>query len=548
MRGMWRTGLGLSLGLLVGSASAEEVVWRPVGAPPAAVKPAVPPPARPAAAALGRPVAALGKPVAAGAGAPAPFDPLVRPVSFSAGAPAQPVFRGYSPDVPRPMPTGPALGSDQPPPQKLHPPKEVDPIDPPPPSVATVPTPHGSFQTIVPNYGGGPECCPDCGPDFCGVCGPEDCCGCDGCCCCNGCGRCGWCGFGNCCDGTRLYGRAEYLMWWMRGAGLPPLATTGPASTFGVLGEPGTAVLFGGGTANQGPFSGGRFTGGYWFTDNQLLGVEGRFFFLGSRTAHFGAASNSTGSPVISRPFIDALTGQEVVEQVAFPGEQAGGISADLRSRLWGAEANVRSNLFCGSWYKLGVLGGYRFLRFSESLGITEDFTDLGDVPTRHVLNDSFSTRNNFNGGQLGVTAEFRWRRFFLDTRATVALGATHQVVNIKGSELDTNLTTGQQAAFGSGLLAQPSNIGRYSRDTFSVVPEVGVNVGYQITPYWRAFVGYNFLFWSNVARPGAVIDRTVNITQQSGGQLVGPARPAFAFNDTNFWVQGLTFGMELKY
>ena len=203
MRGMWRTGLGLSLGLLVGSASAEEVVWRPVGAPPAAVKPADPPPARPAAAALGRPVAALGKPVAAGAGAPAPFDPLVRPVSFSAGAPAQPVFRGYSPDVPRPMPTGPALGSDQPPPQKLHPPKEVDPIDPPPPSVATVPTPHGPFQTIVPNYGGGPECCPDCGPDFCGVCGPEDCCGCDGCCCCNGCGRCGWCGFGNCCDGTR---------------------------------------------------------------------------------------------------------------------------------------------------------------------------------------------------------------------------------------------------------------------------------------------------------------------------------------------------------
>src|SRR2546430_13181096 len=46
---------------------------------------------------------------------------------------------------------------------------------------------------------------------------------------------------------TSLWASAEYLLWRIKDAPAPvPLVTTSPPSSFGVLGNPGTAVLFGG--------------------------------------------------------------------------------------------------------------------------------------------------------------------------------------------------------------------------------------------------------------------------------------------------------------
>ena len=86
----------------------------------------------------------------------------------------------------------------------------------------------------------------------------------------------------------------------------------------------------------------------------------------------------------------------------------------------------------------------------------------------------------------------------------------------------------------------------------FAVVPELGINVGYQINPLWRVFVGYNFLYLSDVVRPGNQIDRVVNTTQLPSvlgpGMLVGPARPTFVMKGTDFWAQGLSVGLEFRY
>src|SRR5262245_27258846 len=61
-----------------------------------------------------------------------------------------------------------------------------------------------------------------------------------------------------------LWAEAEYLLWWMKGAALPPLVTASPAGTpstqAGVLGAPGTTVLFGGNSVNDEVRSGMRFT------------------------------------------------------------------------------------------------------------------------------------------------------------------------------------------------------------------------------------------------------------------------------------------------
>jgi hypothetical protein len=107
------------------------------------------------------------------------------------------------------------------------------------------------------------------------------------------------------------------------------------------------------------------------------------------------------------------------------------------------------------------------------------------------------------------------------------------------------------------GLLALATNIGRFTRDRFSAVPEVGVNVGYRITDHLRAFVGYNFLYWGNVVRPADQIDRVLDaslipnfLNPQTGLPYTptGALRPAVPFKETDYWAQGVTFGLEFRY
>ena len=42
-------------------------------------------------------------------------------------------------------------------------------------------------------------------------------------------------------------------------------------------------------------------------------------------------------------------------------------------------------------------------------------------------------------------------------------------------------------------------------------MPELGVTLGYQLNPCWRATLGYTFIYWSRVARAGDQIDRDIN-------------------------------------
>src|SRR5205823_11587377 len=107
--------------------------------------------------------------------------------------------------------------------------------------------------------------------------------------------------------------------------------------------------------------------------------------------------------------------------------------------------------------------------------------------------------------------------------------------------------TTGATATIPSGLLVLPSNAGHFVRDQFSVVPEVSVNLGMELNSHLRATVGYTYLYWDHVFRPGDQIDRVLNVTQipgpAGGSGLLGPARPTFPNKDTDFWAYGLTLG-----
>jgi hypothetical protein len=133
-----------------------------------------------------------------------------------------------------------------------------------------------------------------------------------------------------------------------------------------------------------------------------------------------------------------------------------------------------------------------------------------------------------------------------------LAAGWVEQEVNIAG------FATTQQGTAApvflpdeSILYVQRSNAGNYSRNRFAVLPEFLVKLGYQITPHIRAAVGYNILSLSSVQRSGAAIDPSVNPSLArfiSVQQASDVSRPAFEFRGTDFWAQGITFGLTVTY
>ncbi len=131
-----------------------------------------------------------------------------------------------------------------------------------------------------------------------------------------------------------------------------------------------------------------------------------------------------------------------------------------------------------------------------------------------------------------------------------MALGATHQELDIYG--IQTRTRPGQPPMnFRGGLLAAGPNLGTFTRDQFSVVPEVTLNLGYQVTPGVKVYVGYNFLYWTNVIRPGDQIDHVVDLTfvpNTPPAQPSGLQRPAPLFKQSDLWVTGINFGAQFRW
>lgn len=353
---------------------------------------------------------------------------------------------------------------------------------------------------------------------------------------------------------TRFWIGVDYLLWWTKGDNVPPLVTSGSPNDAvpGALGQPGTQVLFGG-NYNNNVRSGVRLRGGYWFTPDQTFGMDATFFFLGGQSAGFNDGSN--GDPVLTRPFYNVNTGHQDAFIIAYPGHQAGEIVGGLSTRLWGADADLRGMLFRGACYQVNLLGGFRFLDLHDSLSLQENDTfypqSFGSPTVWTTTADHFYTSNQFYGGQLGTDVMWSQGRFFVDVLTKVALGVSAEHAGINGWSA-FNTSQGQSGLIGAGQLALPSNIGTYGQNRFAVVPEAGINFGYALTRHIRLTCGYTLLYWSNVFRAGDQIDRAINPTELTSlvgrGPLTGPARPNFTFQSTDFWAQGLTFGLQFRY
>jgi hypothetical protein len=192
--------------------------------------------------------------------------------------------------------------------------------------------------------------------------------------------------------------------------------------------------------------------------------------------------------------------------------------NAASSSQLWGTEANAVGSAYDTERLAIDLLGGLRYLTLDEDLTISP--------PAGVGLGDSSRTRNQFLGGQFGSQVELRWGRLYTNVLGKVAVGNMHQLVD-------------QRNDF---LLSLPAGAGgKQAHDEFGVVPELNLNVGCQLRPGLHLYAGYTCLYLNDVTRPGDQGTATPTSPAVSGTGLT-------PLNRTDFWAQGVNFGVALRY
>lgn len=355
---------------------------------------------------------------------------------------------------------------------------------------------------------------------------------------------------------------ADYLLLWTNGNAVPALVTTNdtvpPRSEAGVLGVGDTKVLLGDDRLDMGGRSGVALTVGRWLDDTQDYGLQATWFYAGDPSDELNAAWQSRGTPVLARPFLNAATGLEDAQLVAYPNVVEGVTTAASGSYLRSVEALLRATWCKDPCRRIDLLGGYRYLGFREGLRLEEhlilrDPGGLAQIGTTVDLFDQFDVRNSFHGGELGVLTSFSRDWLSLDIATKLGVGSVSRELAIDGGTLVKTPTGGQASARG-GLLALPSNMTTYKDDTFAVLPELDIKARLQVTERLSLSVGYQLMFLTNVYRTGQQIDRAVDTSQLAGVLPVntvgnaGQFHPASLLRDSTLRAQGLTVGLSLTY
>jgi hypothetical protein len=364
-------------------------------------------------------------------------------------------------------------------------------------------------------------------------------------------------------DPPRFWLRSDYLVWWTKGAPLPPLVTSGSASdpVPGALGQPNTSIAYGDGSADLGATSGWRLDVGGYFDSHETWGIQSVFIILGKQEAGFDGFSDQSGNPLITRPVVNANDNTETSYADALPGLLSGGVSVTSKSQFLSWELNGLRKIFQNDHWRLEGLAGFRYMNLTESLEIDDSvapltsgaLTFLGQpVDTSSVLFDfdRFKTTNNFFGGQLGGRLTWTTGPFSIESVTKLGLGGTTERTEISGGTSVVNGSGAVSSAPG-GILATTANIGSYSQSKFSFVPEQDLNLNLAITPYISARLGYSFIYWTNVVRPGDQITRVVSPTlvpSDAAYATGGPNEPGNLFHTTGYWAQGLNIGLDFHF
>ncbi len=358
---------------------------------------------------------------------------------------------------------------------------------------------------------------------------------------------------------------AESVLWFLMGSqGRFPIAVSlpgqGPLAEVGDSDRPGLVT------------SGGRLALGYWVVEENAwvaqgirdFGGEATFFIVGRRSVDVSTDTPAT----LFRPFFDLNNRTDSGFLVGAPGIATGSINAHAQTSLWGSEANVWKNVYFdkpGTTISIDLMAGFRYLNAESRLDINSASSFNQNFPAASPfapfagnqlqVMDSFSTHNNFYGGQVGIMA----KSYYLDGKMSLegsfrlALGNTSEDLTINGSQLRTFANSATVISNG-GLLALPSNIGDHHINAFSQIPEVDIKLAFPIGNHLRLLTGFSTLYWNKILRPAAQIDRSIDITQipnfpfAGGVAPTGLAHPSVPFNQSDLWVLGINVGVEYRW
>jgi hypothetical protein len=328
--------------------------------------------------------------------------------------------------------------------------------------------------------------------------------------------------------------RGEYIAWWTKDTTYPPLVSTG------ILNAAGTEILYSGNDGNRSVHSGARFDLCYWFTPCREAAFDLTYTFLGNTTNTFHQSAQFTD---LFNPFFNVpTTGSAGQSGYRIGSAGTDNSTVDVRNTqdLNLLDAVVRCGVLRRCNQNVDFLFGYRYGQFGERLDI-DSVNAISEQPISKT--DIFDAKNTFNGFELGFVSTNRYCRWSLDTLAKMALGNTHSRVIVAGQTL-----AGGQPSDG-GVYALPSNSGTVERDTFSVIPEVGLTLGYDLTCHLKATFGYTIVYWSGVMRPADQIDTTINGDRIPPGAAGGGAPlPQSQSVTTDFWAQGFNIGLDYRY
>jgi hypothetical protein len=370
-----------------------------------------------------------------------------------------------------------------------------------------------------------------------------------------------------------------------------PLITTGsPADAIpGAIGQPGTQVVFGNKHYNFHRTAGVKASIGSYIGPDKNVSVDIDGFWIFSRTRHFSISANPGEAPLIARPYYDVRRASErariVSSNSVATGFFSGSSSALIKTQFWGGELNIgyhpcsqqavgchtcgeiaaRQKQPCDKNMTGGLFVGFRYLRLFEKLKI-KDVMDPFGTPSGLSFNgsthpvtlpdslkdeDQFRTNNDFFGGQIGIKGDYAFNCWMsLGFYGKAAFGVTEQKYKSEGWTTWESSVFGDQYAVG-GVLVQPNNMVHEKKWKYAWVPEAGVNFSIEPFSHLRFLVGYSFLWWSKIVRPGEQINNEVNSGQIPGNAaFYTPAvqKPNNHLKETSFWLQAVNFGVSFDF
>ncbi|MCR9295823.1 MAG: BBP7 family outer membrane beta-barrel protein [bacterium] len=357
----------------------------------------------------------------------------------------------------------------------------------------------------------------------------------------------------------RLQIRAEVPLYWRRDQGAPPLITTSPAGTdadlAGELGRATTDIIYGNGVLFDEATAGIRLTFSTWLTPDHCNALMFRYWNAGqlSESAQF----NSSSFPILARPFFDtepenAADQTQDAQLIAFPDELVGSMRVDNDSRVDGLELTFRRQLYQDRFNRLDWMTGYQHVRIEERLTIFSNSSVIGDAPGLQgasiAVTDMFETDNEFHGFFYGLMNTRRVACLKIESMFRLGMGNLRRTVDIAGRT--TTTSDGVSATQNQGLLARNTNSIPFMDDTFIVIPEVGLNLAYQIRPGLDFNVGYNYMLIPKVGQAAQQIDFNggnrlpVNLSDP----LVGDLDPSLSFEERKYWLHSLGLGLQWNY